>query len=109
MFSLNTKTLKTIRHCLIVVLGALGALYIAGCPSTQPKASSQPPAAVYQTPEAAVDALIAAVRSNDDKELHRVLGEGADELLSSGDEVADANGRAQFLKLYDEKHGLETK
>jgi hypothetical protein len=109
MFSLNTKTSRMTRGCLILVLGAVASLYIAGCPSTQSKPNPQPQAATYQTPEAAVDALVAALRSNDDKELHRILGTGSDELLSSGDEVADANGKAQFLKLYDEKHGLETK
>jgi hypothetical protein len=60
----------------------------------------------FATPEAAVDALVVALRNNNDADLKRILGSDADALLSSGDEVADANGRATVVKLYDEKHNL---
>lgn len=60
----------------------------------------------FATPDAAVDAIVAALRTDNEGELERILGSDSRELLSSSDEVADANGRAEFLRLYDEKHRL---
>jgi hypothetical protein len=62
--------------------------------------------AAYATPDAAVDSLISALRADNKDELKRILGPDSGDLLSSGDDVADANARAEFLRLYDEKHGL---
>lgn len=70
---------------------------LGGC-STAPKE--------YDTPEAAVDALMAALRTEDTDRVRTVLGSEGEELLSSGDTVADANSRAELLRLYDEKHFL---
>jgi hypothetical protein len=87
-------------------IGALLAFHWSGCSSTS-TASSWAPGKGYDSADAAVASLVAALRSNDQKELHSILGAGSDDLLNSGDEVADANARADFLKLYDEKHKLE--
>ncbi len=64
-------------------------------------------AQTFKTPEAAVDALIAAVRQDDLAALVAILGEGSDRLVQSGDPVQDANRRERFLALYDERHELE--
>ena len=61
----------------------------------------------YPTPEAAVDALVAAAQSDDAKTaLLDVLGPQAEQLVSSGDEVADAAARRRFVTQYDEAHSL---
>ncbi len=86
-----------VARCLGLLLGVIAACGSVGC-STAP--------ATYATPEAAVDSLITAVRAGDQEQLHKILGSDADRLLNSGDEVADRNGRADFLKAYDEKHKL---
>ncbi len=62
---------------------------------------------VYSTPQQALEALAAANRRDDTNELLEVLGPHARKLLSSGDEVADKEGRKKFLAAYDAKHTLE--
>jgi hypothetical protein len=61
----------------------------------------------FETPEAAVGALIQALRDNNEKELLALLGPGSETLISSGDEVEDREQSAQFVRLYDEKNILE--
>jgi hypothetical protein len=60
----------------------------------------------FPSAESAVKAVIAAEKSNDDKELLAIFGPGAKELIFSGDAVADQQRRARFLKAYDEKNRL---
>jgi len=61
----------------------------------------------FASPQQAVAALVAAVQNDGNAELLAVLGPGAEDLISSGDTVADRNGRAHFLEAYGEKNGLE--
>lgn len=58
----------------------------------------------YPTPEAASDALVAALRTGDDGCLVAVLGPDACVCLESGDEPADADGCEEFLAAYDRRH-----
>lgn len=60
----------------------------------------------YKTPDEAVAALIAAAKAADRPALMRVLGPGSAEIVSSGDDVADAAGRKRVLDAYDTKHHL---
>ncbi len=74
-----------------------------------------PPAALAQraeqksfaSPQQAVAALVAAVEDDSGAGLLAILGPGSQDLIASGDAVADRNGRARFLKAYGEKNGLE--
>jgi hypothetical protein len=61
----------------------------------------------FASPEEAVNALVAAVKTDDKKEMLAILGSVGKELISSGDEVADKAGREKFLKAYDEMNKLE--
>jgi len=70
-------------------------------------ACATPSQTTYATPEGAVDQLIAALRADDTGKLARLLGPGSEDLVHSGDDVADRNGRERFVKAYDEKHSLE--
>jgi hypothetical protein len=63
--------------------------------------------ATFAEPDEAVAALVKAARDSDTAALQRLFGPGAEGIVSSGDPVADANGRARFLAKYDEKHALE--
>jgi hypothetical protein len=67
-----------------------------------------PPAGVttFATPEAAVDALIAAGEKPDNAALLAVLGPDSADLLSSGDAVADQRARAAFRARYKAYHQL---
>jgi len=60
----------------------------------------------YNTPDAAVTALIEAVRAGAPALLARVLGPGSDELVSSGDPVADAFARKRLLDSYNSRHQI---
>jgi hypothetical protein len=61
----------------------------------------------FETPEAAVGALVQALRDNSEKELSALLGPGSGALISSGDEVEDREQSAKFIRHYDEKNRLE--
>ena len=79
----------------VLLVGAVGLL--GGCSTS---------ASSFSSPEAAVESLVAALRSTDPNQVRKVVGSQGQELLESGDEVADANARAEFVRLYDEKHQL---
>jgi hypothetical protein len=61
----------------------------------------------FNTPDAAVDALVGAARSGDAKAIVSVLGPEGNAIVSSGDPVADANTREKFVAAYDAKHAIE--
>ncbi|MBI5640833.1 MAG: DUF2950 domain-containing protein [Nitrospirae bacterium] len=61
----------------------------------------------FPSPEEAVKSLVSAVRESDIKKMSAVLGPGSEELISSGDVVADRAGREKFLRAYDQLNSLE--
>jgi hypothetical protein len=58
----------------------------------------------FQTPEDAATALADAIRSGTTRDLMKMLGSDAEDIILSGDEVADREDRQRFLKAYDAKH-----
>jgi hypothetical protein len=60
----------------------------------------------YQTPQAAIDALVATARSGDQKAALVVLGKSGEDIISSGDKVSDDAVRARFVASYDAKHQI---
>ena len=88
--------MQTIRRTLAII-SVVALANVGGC-ATPPEN--------FASADAAVNALVVALRADDTKQLNTILGSDADALLSSGDQVADSNGRAAFLALYDEKHAL---
>ncbi len=69
--------------------------------------AAQPQQKTFKSPEAAVKALVEAVRANDVAALEALFGPDSKDLISSGDDVDDARGRAMFVKSYDDAHRLE--
>jgi len=61
----------------------------------------------FETPEAAVQALIAAAETGEEKPVLKVLGEVAEPVISSGDPVADKNAREEFVAGYKEANSLD--
>ncbi len=61
----------------------------------------------FTSPEEAVKSIIVALKENDDRKLAAILGPGSQSLISSGDKVADRAGRAEFVRLYEEKNSIE--
>jgi hypothetical protein len=60
----------------------------------------------FDSPEAALEALVAAVEKNDLPALQRILGPGAEGVLDSGDPVQDKTDRTDFVAAYRARHSL---
>lgn len=88
-------SLKPLRHAALTGIMALALL------STASHAQQS-----YSSPEDAATALAAAVKSGPNDVL-KVLGRAADDIVSSGDEVADADMRQRFISMYDNKHSIK--
>ena len=58
---------------------------------------------VFGSPEEAMKALAETVRAGDRKGVMAILGPEGEDIISSGDEVADKNAQEQFVQAYDEK------
>jgi hypothetical protein len=77
-------------------------LFLARLASADDAATQQ----VFPSPNAAVSALVAADKADDTKSLSSILGPDSDQVLSSGDPVADKNAREDFARRYQEMHRL---
>ncbi|MGH7077839.1 MAG: DUF2950 domain-containing protein [Acetobacteraceae bacterium] len=60
----------------------------------------------FASADQAVAALVTALRTNNTRALAEILGPGSAPLISSGDAVADATARQNFLASYDAQHKL---
>ncbi len=61
----------------------------------------------FKSPDEAASALVAAVKSGMKEDVLKVLGPDAEDIISSGDEVADTQTRKDFISAYDEKHSVK--
>ncbi len=92
-----------------VVLASLSAVF-APLALAADTPAAKVPARLQQhftTPQAATAALVAAVRDDDRARILAVLGPGSDKLISSGDPVADRQGRARFVAAFDKNSRIE--
>jgi hypothetical protein len=93
---------------LLLLSGTLALLIALALPAVSPAMTGETAdQKSFASPQQAVTALVKAVRNDDDAELIAILGPGSEDLVSSGDEVADRNGRKRFLKAYEKKNSLE--
>jgi hypothetical protein len=69
-------------------------------------ASSASAQQVFPTPEDAATALAGAIKSDTTRDLRKVLGQDATDIMLSGDEVADREARERFVGAYDTKHNV---
>jgi hypothetical protein len=60
----------------------------------------------FASPGEAAEAMIAAAKSGNMDALLQIFGPEGKELLSSGDEVADKNGRNNIIQKYEQMHRL---
>ena len=93
--------LRTIKQT--VLLAAFAGL-LAAC--NKQDTPDIPESRLFATPEAAVDAFVTALESKDKQALMTIFGPEGDRLLSSGDAVADAADRKDFLEAYRNKHAI---
>jgi len=69
-------------------------------------ASSQAKQKTFPSAEEAVKALVTAIKISDEKELQAIFGPSGEVLFSSGDPVADRQGRERFLTQYEVKNSF---
>ncbi len=100
--------LNSLRNTESMARTILAFLYIGAMVALFPAPSSGEQAQRgFSTPQAAVDALVAAVRAGDSEDaIIPVLGPDANKILSSSDKVADANARQRFISAYEQMHRL---
>ncbi len=79
----------------------------AAAPATTATTQAAPQRQFFQTPEAAVNALLDAMRKDDVARLERILGPGSVNIVSSGDPAADREGRGKFVAAFDQRHQLD--
>jgi len=60
----------------------------------------------FTTPDKEADVLIKATRSDDIEALMKILGPDGKDIISSGDDVADAAARQRFVTAYDARHKI---
>jgi hypothetical protein len=61
----------------------------------------------FPSPDAAAAALAVAVKNGTKREILKVLGNAAEDIVGSGDDVADAATRKDFLVAYDARHSIK--
>ncbi|MBL8539035.1 MAG: DUF2950 domain-containing protein [Betaproteobacteria bacterium] len=69
--------------------------------------AATPKQATFESPEAAADALVAALKANDESRLLTLFGPQGGKLIGSGDTVADEAERAKFVTAFEEAHKIE--
>jgi hypothetical protein len=62
----------------------------------------------FSSPEDAAAGLAAAVKTGTTSAILKVLGSRAEDVVESGDSVADKETRERFLSAYDAKHSIKT-
>jgi Protein of unknown function (DUF2950) len=90
--------LPTFRQASVMLAFLVLIVFMQGCATVSPPQ--------FNSPDHAVDALVQSLRTNDTAQLKQILGPDAETVLSSGDEVSDAQHRQAFLNDYDQKHQL---
>jgi hypothetical protein len=84
---------------------AAAAVLLAGCFPARSMAQ-QTGQKTFSSPEEASSAMIAAMKNNDEKLMLEILGPDGKHIVYSGDEVEDAQNRANFVEHYQEMHRL---
>jgi Protein of unknown function (DUF2950) len=102
---------EVLMRKIIPAMQALRAAALVGCVAatilTGAAASTAHAQQAYASPEAAFNALVAGVKTNDVSAILTALGPNGADIVSSGDQVLDKAERQAFLAAYDEKHSIE--
>jgi hypothetical protein len=82
----------------------LGAVALAGLCLLTPAAQAQQS---FTSPDDAASALATAVKFGMKQDILKVLGTDGEDIVNSGDDVADADARNKFVSAYDAKHSVK--
>jgi hypothetical protein len=92
-----------VRRRLVIAVAAM-LLHAA---ASQKAIAAGPQQQSFASPGEAVQALVAAAKVEDMDALAAILGPDGRNLISSGDPVADKEGRARFVRAYEQSNKLE--
>jgi hypothetical protein len=92
--------LHSIRHVRLLA----GLVAIASLGLMTPPAEAQQS---FANPDEATGALATAVKSGMKQNMLKVLGADGEDIISSGDDVADTDARSKFVAAYDAKHSVK--
>lgn len=95
MMMSNNRTTTSIALALALGLGATATV-------------SAQDASRFESPEAAVDAVVSALHARSAEDMIAVFGEGSDEILFTGEKPRDRAAWTQFLAMYDQSHFVHT-
>ena len=96
----ETQVNQLSRDAIFILLTATLALVISCRTLTIELGEGQ----AFSSPQAAGDALLAALKSDNTDALAKILGKGSEPLLTSGDPVINREQREQFVSAYDLEH-----
>jgi len=101
MFQLNhiPRIGSSLRRTSVVFLIFLIAISITVLPISAQEVKQK----VFGSPEEAMKTLAETVKAGDTKGMMAILGPEGEDIIDSGDEVADKNAREQFVKAYQER------
>lgn len=84
----------------VLLIGLLGT----GLGASQPGFAQESGQKTFSSPAAAADALAAATAKHDKQEMLAIFGPSAEDLVSSGDRVADKENNNRFVEKYHQMH-----
>jgi hypothetical protein len=92
--------------CIAISLAA-GAAIVAPAPAALAAAKAKPAAQKsFASPEAAVDALVAAAKAHEGNALLAILGPASKPIIQSGDPVLDQQVVDHFVEGYEAAHAI---
>ena len=89
LFRMRYPSARTLVICVLALL--IAVMFQETALAAKPKQKT------FGTPEAAVEALVKALRDGSEKELLAIFGPGSESLISSGDKVDDRDEKAKFI------------
>ena len=84
----------------------ISVLFLPMAPNNAP-AAERPTQETFASPQEAVKALVEALKAGDTKALTVIFGPGSEDVITSGDPVADKAERERFINSYEQKNRLE--
>ena len=96
-----------VRALGMTLVALIAALTVIAATGAKEGVAAQLQQATYKSPQEAVEALLAAVKSGSTDAIVAVLGRKGREVASSGDAVADAAARGRFESAFAESHDLK--
>jgi Protein of unknown function (DUF2950) len=90
---------------LLTIIRCLGTIALAWC--SLPAYAGEARQESFASPDAAIAALITAIRGDQTDNIVKILGPDSHNLVYSGDAVADDNARNRFVSAYDKAHQIQ--